>query len=482
MLTTLALAALSFTLSFLLTPVSRKLALRYDWVDQPDKSRKVHRVPIPRIGGVPIVLAYFGSFGVLVVFPVDGTFAVQQSFELVWKVLPPAVLVFFAGLLDDLIGLKPWQKLLAETIAAAAVCFTGIQIHGVAGYTFNGLLGVPLTIGWLIACTNAFNLIDGLDGLASGLGFLASLTTVVAGLLHGDAGLVVATAPLSGVLLGFLLFNFNPASIFLGDGGSLSVGFLLACYSVVWCQKSVTALGIMAPLMALSIPLLDTALSVARRFLRSQPIFGADRGHIHHKLLDRGLTPCRAALLLYGANGLAAALSILVESTVQQDIARLSIVVFCVITWAGIRHLKYPEFGVAAHLLRQNSLGSLVASHICLRGHQESLRAAGSVEECWRAIRMIGHDFGFSYVELRLGNHSYEDQLEQGEKDYWLLHIPFSGSEYVRFMCQFELSRSPVFVAHLVDMLHRTLSVKSAEFRVALPIMQKAAATANAAS
>ena len=131
-----------------------------------------------------------------------------------------------------------------------------------------GAFGAPLTILWLVACANAFNLIDGVDGLASGVGLLATLTMLAAGLLHGDAGLVIVTAPLAGALVGFLRSNFNPASIFLGDCGSLTIGFLLGCFAAIWSQKSATLLGMTAPLMALSVPLLDTGASIVRRFLR----------------------------------------------------------------------------------------------------------------------------------------------------------------------------------------------------------------------
>src|SRR5437764_1589081 len=135
------------------------------------------------------------------------------------------------------------------------------------------------------------NLIDGLDGLASGIGLFASATALLAALLQNNIALAYATVPLVGCLLGFLRFNFNPATIFLGDCGSLFIGFLLGCYGVLWSQKSATILGMTAPLMALSIPLLDTTIAIIRRFVRQQPIFSGDRDHIHHRLLDRGLTP-----------------------------------------------------------------------------------------------------------------------------------------------------------------------------------------------
>src|SRR5439155_4205751 len=139
---------------------------------------------------------------------------------------------------------------------------------------------LPVTLFWLVLCTNAFNLIDGVDGLAAGLGLFATLTMLVAALAQNNVALAVATAPLAGCLLGFLRYNFNPASVFLGDSGSLLIGFLLGCYGVIWSQKSVTMLGMAAPAMVLAFPLLEVALSVARRFLHNEPIFAGDRGHI----------------------------------------------------------------------------------------------------------------------------------------------------------------------------------------------------------
>src|SRR5207247_514333 len=207
-------------------------------------------------------------------------------------------------------------------------------------------VSLPLTLLWLVGCANAFNLIDGVDGLATGLGLFATLTMVIAALLHGNLTLAIATAPLAGALLGFLRYNFNPASIFLGDSGSLLVGFLLGCYGVLWTQKSATLLGMAAPLMALSIPILDVCLSIGRRFLSQSPIFGADRGHIHHRLLDRGLSPRRVALLLYAVGGLGALFSIL-QSVVPSRLSLLILALFCASTWIFVHSLKYVEFGVA---------------------------------------------------------------------------------------------------------------------------------------
>ncbi len=479
MLSTILLAASSFVLSFLLTPLVRDLARRLGWVDQPDNSRKRHATPIPRIGGVPIVLAYAGSFFILLFMGLWGSSTIGQSLPLVWKLLPAAVLIFATGLLDDLIGLKPWQKLSAETVAAGFACFGGIQVQSLAGSSVHGFLSVPITIIWLVGCANAFNLVDGVDGLASGLGLVASLTMLVAGLLHGDAGLVIATAPLAGALLGFLLFNFSPASIFLGDCGSLWVGFMLGCYGAIWSQKSATVLGITAPVMALSIPLLDTALSIARRFLRQQPIFSGDRGHIHHRLLDRGLTPRRVVLLLYAASGLGAGLSLL-QSTGHNGVKGPAVALFCAVVWVGIQYLSYQEFGAAVRLFRRNSLRSMVKSHVSLHACEESLRAAANGEECWQAIRAVGRELGFCNVVLCLGGRRYHEHLERPASRRWMLHIPVSDLDYVRFMCDFGLTIAPTLVAQLADLLHQTLSAKAVEFRTDVRLTpQKAAASGS---
>src|SRR4051794_31412960 len=234
LLSTSSLAVSAFALALLLTPVLRDVALRLGWVDEPDNQRKLHKQPIPRIGGIAIVLAYLGAFGVLLVPSLERSADIIHALPMVLKLLPAAAVVFATGLLDDLIGLKAWQKLVGVVSAASLACLSDVQIHGIAYHNISPYIGVPLTILWLVGCSNAFNLIDGVDGVATGLGLLATVTTLGAGLVHGDAGLVIAMAPLAGALLGFLRFNFNPASVFLGDCGSLTVGFMLGCCAVIW--------------------------------------------------------------------------------------------------------------------------------------------------------------------------------------------------------------------------------------------------------
>jgi UDP-GlcNAc:undecaprenyl-phosphate GlcNAc-1-phosphate transferase len=462
MLWTLSLFALSLVLSVLLTPLLRGLALRRGWVDKPDNNRKLHKVPIPRIGGVPIMLAYAGSLSILLLLDPTRSVPVHAHLTVAWSLLLPAFLVFIIGLLDDVLTLQPWEKIATEIFAALLAYLGGIRIHEFLWYPVPSYVGLPLTVAWLVGCTNAFNLIDGLDGLATGIGLVAALTTLGAGFLQGDAVLVTATAPLAGALLGFLIFNFNPASIFLGDGGSLWVGFMLACFGVIWSEKSVTVMSITAPMMALSIPLLDTALSIARRFLRRQPIFRADRGHIHHRLVDRGLSPRRAVLLLYCAGGIGASFSLL-QSAAPSGTRALVAAVFCVLVWSGIRYLGYREFALAANLLRQNTFRSMLQSNYSLQGYEESFTAAQTVDDCWCIVRAVAREFGFTYVRLRLGDRRYEEQLNTSPNAHWVLHIPVSDSEYVLFKYQFDAS-AVLAISPLANLLHRSLSAKKTDF------------------
>jgi UDP-GlcNAc:undecaprenyl-phosphate GlcNAc-1-phosphate transferase len=461
LLSTSSLAVCSFALALLFTPLLRDLALRRGWVDEPDNHRKLHKVPIPRIGGIAIVLAYIGSFSFLLSFHFEGNAAIHDSLPLVFKLLPAVVVVFATGLLDDCIGLKPWQKLLGVTIAAGLACLGDIQIHGLAYHPLPPFLGVPLTIIWLVGCANAFNLIDGVDGVATGLGLLATLTTLGAALWHGDTGLVMATVPLAGALLGFLRFNFNPASVFLGDCGSLSIGFLLGCCAVIWSHKAVTLLGMTAPLMALSVPLLDMLLSIVRRVLLLRPIFSADRGHIHHRLLDRGLTPRRVTLLLYATSSLAAGFALL--QCAVTDAGLPVTILFCAVVWMGIQFLRYYEFGIVSRFWRENNVRSMVKFHCSMHGYEESVRGAVTVEQCWRAIRTLASEFGFSQVALRFAGRSYQEELDEITQQCWFLQVPLSDSEYVRFTCKAELANAPLVIAPLAGLLLKTLSAKSAE-------------------
>ncbi len=458
------LGAVACAVCLALTPLVRDLALHFGFVDLPDNVRKTHALPIPRVGGVAIALAYAATFGLLAFVPIDDGSVIQGNLALVWKLLPAAAVVFLTGLLDDLRGLKPWQKLLGQCAAAALAYWSGVRVAAVAGVHLGPWTDFAVSTAWLVGCSNAFNLIDGMDGLASGVGLFATLTTLVAALLGRDFALAVATAPLAGCLLGFLRFNFNPASIFLGDCGSLLIGFLLGCYGEIWSQKSATALAMTAPLMAMAIPLLDTGLAIFRRFLRHQPIFSPDRDHIHHHLLKRGLTTRRVALLLYGVGGLAALFSLLLSVPREEHHAGVIIVLFCGAAWLGIQHLGYIELDAAGRTLTSGILRRMVNAQICLRTFEDRLARAETAEDCWQALRGAGKDFGFNRVILRLADGKREARFgDAPPESCWTLRVPLAEREYVEFTREFHSLVQPMLTTHFVDLVHTRLQARLRE-------------------
>jgi len=467
------LAVTSFLLALVLTPLWRNLCRRWGWVDRPDGERRLHSVPVPRVGGVPILAAYLGALGLLMVSPLAGGNLVQSGLPMAWRILPAAVLVFAVGLADDVRGVKPWHKLAAQFTAGYLAYWAGVQITAVAGFAMPPWLSLPATLLWLAGCSNAFNLIDGVDGLGAGAALFATVTILLGALLQDNVALALATVPLAGALLGFLRYNFNPASIFLGDSGSLTLGFLLGCYGVLWSQKSATVLGMTAPLMALAVPLLDTAIAIARRFLRGQPLFKADAAHIHHRLLARGLTPRRAVLLLYGTCGLAAGLSLL-SSLVHGQSKGLIIVLFCAAAWIGVQHLGYMEFGTAGRMLIGGAFRRHLVNQLTLQAFEEALGKAQTEEERWGAVREACARFGFSRAELRWAGRRFSEELaEVNGNPCWSVEIPLGAGDCLRLERCFGAEVVPTVLVPFAEALHRGLTHDSA---AAEPLARRARA------
>lgn len=448
----LFLGSLSFAMSLLLTPVVRALFRRWGVAHRCDNSELKH--PIPRAGGVAIVLSYLGAYLCLLSVHLRAGILIGDSLHFALRLMPAAGLIFLIGLVDDIKGLEPWQKLAGEIVAASAAYLAGIHIQGLAGYGTGAWWNLPVTIIWLVACTNAINLIDGVDGLATGVGLFATFTTLIAALLQHNTALALATIPLAGSLLGFIRYNFNPATIFLGDSGSLFVGFLLGCYAVVWSQKAATILGMTAPLMALSIPLLDMAVAIARRFLRRQPLFEGDRNHIHHRLLNRGFTPRKVALVLYACAAVGAVFSLVVTT---RNTSGFIILAFCVTTWIGVQHLGYVEFGVAGRLLIDGAFRRLLNSHISIENLEESLAAASTPEECWNVLRQSYREFGFCRIEVQLAGSNFSECSEIQPLHTWKVTVPISSSSYVELHRGFGPAQQHQVVASFVEVLRKTL-------------------------
>ncbi len=329
------LGVLGFLLSLGLTPLCRDAFRTLGILDYPDELRKVHTTPVPRAGGIAIALSYGVACLAGYVY-----FRPAALFPPSLPIAMGALIVLTAGLVDDVRGLSAKWKLAMSLVAGVVAWTGGVRVSGIGGFAMQDWVSLLITVAWLACCTNAFNLIDGLDGLSTGLGLFATVTMVVAGLLQHNTALVILTLPLAGCLVAFLRYNFSPASVFLGDSGSLLIGFLLGCYGAVWSQKSATLIGMIAPLLALAVPLMDTGMAILRRSRHHRHIFTADREHLHHQLLDLGFTHQGAVLLLYAVCVLAAFLSLLHTMYDQSQVTGAIILVFCTASWWGVRRLR----------------------------------------------------------------------------------------------------------------------------------------------
>lgn len=410
MVALIALGTLALVLCLIFTPLCRTMAVALNIVDHPDHQRKVHKQPIPRIGGIPIALSYALSIFLVLRFAPQSASLVVQHRDVLWSLFPAVGLMFMIGLTDDLLGMRASHKLALQVVAATWAVAMGARIPVLEGHPETAWLMWPISILWLVGCTNAFNLIDGMDGLASGVGLFATLTTLLAAILQGNTGLAMATVPLAGCLLAFLRYNFNPASIFLGDSGSLTIGFLLGCFGVIWSQKSATLLGMLAPMMAFSLPLFEVALSIGRRFLRNQPIFQPDRGHIHHLLLGRGLHPRAVAVILYAACGIAALLSLL-QSSLSHHLGGVIILLFCVLSLLGIQRLDYLEFRTASGFIRKGLFLKLLQSEIHIEQHRAAIQSATTFDTCWKAMCVACEQLQFCSIRLTINGEVYEESF-----------------------------------------------------------------------
>ena len=336
-----------------LTFVVREVARRAGLVDPCDE-RKVHVNPVPRIGGVAIVLAVaLAMTATMVVF---GTHAIAANGRGLATVIGGALAMHVVGLVDDVRPMRARWKFLVQIAITCGVFIAGLRVTTlslpfIGTVELGGVVGMLFTIVWFVGITNAFNLIDGLDGLAAGAALFALTTMFVVASSNGLIGAATVTIILAGATVGFLCFNFYPASIFLGDSGSLFLGFMLAGIGLLGSQKSPTVIAVAIPIVSLGLPVLDTALAVARRFLRGQPIFAADRAHIHHRLLSLGHSPRNVALLLYGACALLGLGGMLLVN----DSAYVAVVLLVIGLGVGlaVQRLRYYEFEELGRLLRR---------------------------------------------------------------------------------------------------------------------------------
>ena len=301
-LLTLFVFAATFGLALVLVPLFARVALAWGFVDQPN-GRKVHTTPIPRIGGAAIFVSFYLTLGLVVLlFPTVSRQFLLETENLL--LIAGSVLAFAVGLTDDFKRLLPWQKFAMQLAAAGLAYLGGIRIETIGYYSLFqvdlGWLAPVVSIFWIVLVINAFNLIDGLDGLAGGVGLIASLILAYVCFLHRNLPAMLYMLAIAGGLLGFLRYNFHPASVFMGDGGSYFLGYLLGVVSVLAAGQNTATMTFLVPMLAVALPVIDVSMAILRRFVRGQAIFGADKRHFHHMLLRKGLSHRNAVLLCYG--------------------------------------------------------------------------------------------------------------------------------------------------------------------------------------
>ena len=286
----------AFLTSFASTPWARELAEIIGAIDDPKDARKIHKKPIPRLGGIAI---FFGFLIAVICF-------VVLTPEII-GIIAGSVIIVIMGAMDDRKPMKASVKLLIQIAAALIVALSGVRIEIFTNpvlflendYLILGKLAIPLTVIWIVAITNAVNLIDGLDGLAAGVASISSICILIIALMVSESNIAILTACIAGACVGFLPYNFNPASIFMGDSGSNFLGFLLACISIEGLFKGYAVISFAVPLLLLALPIFDTSVAILRRIKNKKPVMAPDRGHLHHKLVDMGFSQKQAVLILY---------------------------------------------------------------------------------------------------------------------------------------------------------------------------------------
>jgi len=405
MLTYALLFGVSLVLCLVLTPPVRALAHVAGALDKPDGRRKLHALAIPRLGGIGVFAAFYLSLWLVAAWLQAPD--LNQSFQLASAMLLPSLLVLALGIADDLWSVKPWMKLTVQIVAGLLIYFhLGIRIESVTSpFETNAplaALSLPATLFWIVLVTNAFNIVDGMDGLAAGVCFIALSCMFLVSLQGQRAEIALVVAPLAGAVLGFLKYNFSPASIFLGDSGSLFLGFQLAVLSMVGSQKSSTAIAVTAPLFILALPLVETAVSTFRRFLSGRSIIEGDAGHIHHRLTRLGFTPRRAVGMLYIGSAVFGLTSLFIIQSNSTTVGLIALFLAAV-TWVAIQRLGYSEFAeLNSALKRFVNQRRIIQNSIVSRKLADDLKNAHSEEEAWTLVRRAARQLGFSSVELNV--------------------------------------------------------------------------------
>ncbi|MGH9644808.1 MAG: MraY family glycosyltransferase [Terriglobales bacterium] len=419
----LGLFAFSLVLSVVATREVRDIATRRGWVSMPQGGRHLHESARPRLGGVAIFLAFSLTLvlwlSLSLIFP---RLVAGVAPATLLRIYLPACLIFCLGIYDDLRGAGPYLKFSVQALAAAMLFAGGMRVLAlplIFSQTLPWYLGLFLTVLWVMAVTNAFNLIDGLDGLAAGSALFSTVVFFVVALVNHSWLCSLMSVTLTGAILGFLRFNFNPATIFLGDSGSLFIGFMLSALALAGAQKAPTFVAVAIPVVSFGLPILETTLSIIRRLISGRPIFTADREHIHHKLLQMGLSHRQVVIVLYAVSAVFAMLSLFLLWPTGSTLGLVLAVVGTGI-WLGVQHLNYLEFGelrrVAQRTIEQRQI---VINNLSVRRAVEELKAADSFDQVRNILVAAFESNDFDAFELHATAPLDPHSMEPNQRIHW---------------------------------------------------------------
>lgn len=394
--------------ALLLTPVLRRLCERYGIVRGPQDERHIHRRALPRLGGVAIFTSVVLALTPLLFVQNLLTQSLRADLKPLGAFLLCSFLVLLLGVYDDLRGATVFFKFAGLVFVTLLFYALGGRIEGlsmpfVGGVSLHPVVGCVLTLVWVVGIANAFNLIDGVDGLATGSALFSSLVLLTVSITQGKTLVAVVALVLSGALAGFLRYNFNPASIFLGDSGSLFVGFSLAALSVLGMQKASTAVAVAIPVFAFGLPVVDTGVTIARRFLSGKPLFQGDREHIHHKLLARGWSQRRVAVVLYAVSA-AFGLSAMLFVNSGNGLTAVLLFVLGVAVALALNNLRYHEIAELRASMKRNIGDRRVRAinNLRLRRACEALSVAETLDELFAGVVEVLESGEFVYAAAEL--------------------------------------------------------------------------------
>lgn len=441
--------SVAFVFCLVLTPLVRRLARRLDIVDHPDNHRKLHATSTPLGGGVGILVAFLGTVALALVFSQSQRAILTEDMWFLVGGVSSTVMICAVGLLDDRYGIRGRQKLAGQVLASSCWLFSGLWIERLSVFGFEiqlGLLAIPFTLFWLLGAINALNLLDGVDGLATSVGIVLSISIAAIAVFTGHRTEAFLALAMAGALTGFLVYNRPPASIFLGDAGSMLIGLVLGMLAVRSSLKGPTIVALAAPTALWAIPILDVSMAIVRRKLTGQSIYTTDRGHLHHLVLRRGFRGWHTVLVI-GLLCMVTSVAAVISVYLHNEALAMGTVGIVFGTLVVTRIFGHHECRLVERHARQFVLSlSPSASHRRNRHVPLQSRIQGSRqwEELWETLTHFAERFDLSDIQLNVTmpalaeeyHASWKRKVHPAESKLWRSEIPLlAGDAFVGRLC-----------------------------------------------